>query len=122
MSETPKTDAALAGIQLPAWDDRWDYKFRQMVITAQNLEELLTIAQAALSAAEQRAEGMRKVLIDLGAEDAEFGQYESEYDGRTYTFCKHCDYQDDVRPVHRDDCPTHAARALATGKSGEGEA
>lgn len=55
-------------------------------------------------------QALRNVLATL-AEDGEAGLYESEYDGRMYTLCQHCSYQDDVRPQHDESCPIMKARS-----------
>ncbi len=68
-SDTPIVDAALAEVQLPPWDDGWNFKFRQMVVTGHTLETDLT-------AARQRIEG-------LEADAAAFlaGQIAAEHGG-----------------------------------------
>jgi len=42
------------------------------------------------------------------------GEYESEYDGRVYILCSGCNFQDDVRPQHAEDCVFVQARAAIT--------
>lgn len=47
------------------------------------------------------------------------GLHETEYDGRTYTLCEHCSYQDDVRPKHDKSCPILIARAAIAKARGQ---
>lgn len=74
-------------------------------MTPEEVEKLL---------ADARREGQKPLLGALKelAGNATAGEYESEYDGRTYTFCLGCDYQDDCRPQHRDDCTYVVAHRL----------
>lgn len=73
-----------------------------------------------LRAALPAVEAERKELMDaieVIAGNEHFGEYESEYDGRTYTFCLGCDFQDDVRPRHNEACTYLKVRtALARAK------
>lgn len=46
---------------------------------------------------------MIEALEDLVLPDSS-GVYETEYDGRMYTMCAYCNYQEDIRPNHHESC------------------
>lgn len=79
----------------------------------------LSSKNALLSTREAEIAALREALQAVAKIGLSDGLYETEYDGRMYTVCQGCDYQDDVRPRHAAHCKYLAVSKLVSAALSE---
>lgn len=114
----PWQEGELAGETVFAWNLPPDHPNAVIChATSREIAQLIAIAPdlaAETLRLRARVEALEALLSEAFSHD-DAGLFETEYDGRVYELCQHCDYRGDVRPQHGADCLTTRARAALGG-------